>query len=196
VLSEHAHHSFLAGSLPMTSAWPVWPWLWGFLVNFSCTEFSEVAPPLVPHHTMPVGQRGGADEPRPPGEEAPTMAGEEHHLDALAKGMAEETIPRGRAIKLAGAALVGSALSLFVADDAAEARNRRRDRRDRRGGDESRRRRCRRRGGRFCEDRRDGTNRARCCRQPTSSSRCRRGRCGGGRKRDRDNEEVVNISGI
>ena len=118
------------------------------------------------------------------------MAGEEHHLDALAKGMAEETIPRGRAIKLAGAALVGSALSLFVADDAAEAHNRRRDRQGRRGGDESRRRRCRRRGGRFCEDRRDGTNRARCCRQPTSSSRCRRGRCGGGRKRDRDDDNV------
>jgi hypothetical protein len=156
--------------------------------NFACTEFSEVAPPLVPHHTMPVGQRGGADEPRPRGEEAPTvMAGEEHHLDALAKGMAEETIPRGRAMKLAGAALVGSALSLFVADDAAEAHNRRRGRR---GGDESRRRRCRRRGGRFCEDRRDGTNRARCCRQPTSSSRCRRGRCGGGRKRDRDDDNV------
>jgi hypothetical protein len=105
------------------------------------------------------------------------MAGEEHHLDALAKGMAEETIPRGRAIKLAGAALVGSALSLFVADDAAEAHNRRRGRR---GDKESRRR-------------RDGTNRARCCRQPTSSSRCRRGRCGGGRKRDRDDDDNVNI---
>ncbi len=116
----------------------------------------------------------------------------EPHLDALAKGMAEETIPRGRAIKLAGAALVGSALSLFVAD-AAGAHNRRRGRR----GDESRRRRCRRRGGRFCEDRRDGTNRGgRCCRQPTSASRCRRGRCGGGRKRDRADEDVVNISGI
>ena len=103
------------------------------------------------------------------------MAGEEHHLDALAKGMAEETIPRGRAIKLAGAALVGSALSLFVADDAAEAHNRRRGRR---GGDESKRRRCRRRGGRFCRDRRDGRDRGRCCRQSTSSHRCRRGRCG------------------
>ena len=117
------------------------------------------------------------------------MSGEEHHLDALAKGMAEETIPRGRALKLAGAALLGSALSLFVADDA-EAHNRRRGRR----GDDSKRRRCRRRGGRFCEDRRDGTNRARCCRQPTSHSRCRRGLCGGGRKRNRDDD--VNISGI
>ena len=114
-------------------------------------------------------------------------ASEEHHLDALAKGMAEDTIPRGRAIKLAGAALLGSALSLFVADDA-EAHNRRGRR-----GDDSRRRRCRRRGGRYCEDRRDGTNRARCCRQPTSHSRCRRGRCGGGRNRDDDD---LNISGI
>ncbi len=101
----------------------------------------------------------------------------EPHLDALAKGMAEETIPRGRAIKLAGAALVGSALSLFVTDDAEAARigvaRRRRLRRFRR--------RCRRReGARFCKDRVDGTNRARCCRQPTSNRRCRRGRCGGG----------------
>jgi hypothetical protein len=103
---------------------------------------------------------------------------EEHrgpHLDDLATGMADGTITRGRAIKLAGAALVGSALSLFVADDAAEAHNRRRGRR---GGDESKRRRCRRRGGRFCRDRRDGRDRGRCCRQPTSSHRCRRGRCG------------------
>ena len=99
---------------------------------------------------------------------------EEHrgpHLDDLATGMADGTITRGRAIKLAGAALVGSALSLFVADDAAEAHNRRR-------GDESKRRRCRRRGGRFCRDRRDGRDRGRCCRQSTSSHRCRRGRCG------------------
>jgi hypothetical protein len=111
-------------------------------------------------------------------------AGEEHYLDALAQGMTEETIPRGRAIKLAGAALVGSALSLFVADDAEASHQ----------GDESRRRRCRRRGGRFCVDRRDGGNRGgRCCRQPTSSSRCRRGQCGGGRKRDRDDDDNVNI---
>jgi hypothetical protein len=137
---------------------------------------------------MPVVQRGGADEPRPRREEAPTVrAGEEHHLDALAKGMAEETLPRGRAMKLAGAALLGSALSLFAADDA--------DAHNRRGDEESRRRRCRRRGGRYCTDRRDGTNRARCCRQPTSNRRCRRGRCGG-RNRDRADEDVVNISGI
>ena len=116
---------------------------------------------------------------------------EEHrepHLDELATGIADGTITRGRAMKLAGAALLGSALGLFAADDA-EAHNRR-------GDKESRRRRCRRRGGRYCEDRRDGTDRARCCRQPTSSSRCRRGRCGGGRKRDRADEDVVNISGI
>ncbi len=46
------------------------------------------------------------------------MAGEEHRLGALAKGMAEETVPRGRAMKLAGAALLGPALGLFAADDA------------------------------------------------------------------------------
>ena len=105
---------------------------------------------------------------------------EEHrepHLDDLATGMADGTITRGRAMKLAGAALVGSALSLFVTDDAEAARigvaRRRRLRRFRR--------RCRRReGARFCKDRVDGTNRARCCRQPTSNRRCRRGRCGGG----------------
>ena len=99
-------------------------------------------------------------------------------LDALATGMAEGTITRGRAMKLAGAALVGSALSLFALTDDAEAARigvarRRRLRRFRR--------RCRRReGARFCKDRVDGTNRARCCRQPTSNRRCRRGRCGGG----------------
>ena len=134
-----------------------------------------------------MGNAAGPTSPAPVERRPRLMSGEEHHLDALAKGMAEETIPRGRALKLAGAALLGSALRLFVADDA-EAHNRR--------DDESRRRRCRRRGGRFCEDRRDGTNRARCCRQPTSHSRCRRGRCGGGRNRDRADEDVVNISGI
>ena len=129
---------------------------------------------------MPVVQRGGADEFRLCAEEAPTVkAGEEHHLDALAKGMAEETIPRGRAIKLAGAALVGSALSLFVAEDADAATLR------------ERRRRCHRRGGRFCVDRRGGGNRGRCCRQPTSSSRCRRGQCGGGGGGDPDADNVT-----
>ena len=101
----------------------------------------------------------------------------DYNLDDLATGMADGTITRGRAMKLAGAALVGSALSLFVTDDAEAARigvaRRRRLRRFRR--------RCRRReGARFCKDRVDGTNRARCCRQPTSNRRCRRGRCGGG----------------
>jgi hypothetical protein len=101
----------------------------------------------------------------------------DYNLDDLATGMANGTITRGRAMKLAGAALVGSALSLFVTDDAEAARigvtRRRRLRRFRR--------RCRRReGARFCKDRVDGTNRARCCRQPTSNRRCRRGRCGGG----------------
>ena len=108
----------------------------------------------------------------------PDLVFEDYDLDAVARGMAEGTITRGRAMKLAGAALVGSVLSLFALTDDAEAARigvarRRRLRRFRR--------RCRRReGARFCKDRVDGTNRARCCRQPTSNRRCRRGRCGGG----------------
>ena len=107
----------------------------------------------------------------------PDLVFEDYDLDAVAKGMAEGTITRARAMKLAGAALVGSALSLFALTDDAEAARigvarRRRLRRFRR--------RCRRRqGARFCKDRIDGTNQARCCRQPTSNRRCRRGRCGG-----------------
>ena len=45
------------------------------------------------------------------------MAGEDHYLDTVATGMAEDAISRGRAIKLAGAALLGSALSVFLAED-------------------------------------------------------------------------------
>src|SRR5215208_6661534 len=67
------------------------------------------------------------------------MLGEDHKLDGLATGMAEGTISRARAIKLAGAALLGSALSLFVAVGEAEAHHL---------SDE--RRRCRRRGGTYC----------------------------------------------
>ncbi len=60
------------------------------------------------------------------------MLGEDHKLDGLAKGMADGTISRGRAIKLAGAALVGFALTLFL-PEAADARHRgRRHRRRRR----------------------------------------------------------------
>ena len=99
------------------------------------------------------------------------MPDESHKLDGLATGVADGTISRGRAIKLAGAALVGSALSVFVAEDA-EAETRR--------GIRARRRRCRNRHRRFCMDRVGSTNRSRCCDpDTTSTSRCRRGRCGG-----------------
>ncbi len=49
----------------------------------------------------------------------------ESSLDNLARGMGEGTITRGRAIKLAGAALLGSALSIFAGAEVAEARHRR-----------------------------------------------------------------------
>jgi hypothetical protein len=95
------------------------------------------------------------------------MLGEEHKLDGLATGMAEGTISRGRAIKLAGAALLGSALSLFLVEDAADAANLR-----------QRRRRCERRGPNkvFCK----GRQGSRCCNADlTTKSRCAKGRCGG-----------------
>ena len=105
---------------------------------------------------------------------------EEDRLDGLARGVADDTISRGRAIKLAGAALVGSALSLFVAPDDAEARVRRNQRVPNTARRRIRRlrRRCRRKTGfRFCKDRVDGSTRTRCCRTPVSNRRCRRGRC-------------------
>ena len=110
---------------------------------------------------------------------------EEDRLDGLARGVADDTISRGRAIKLAGAALAGSALSLFAAPDDAEARRRRGGSRKVLNTQRQRirrlRRRCRRRTGfRFCKDRVEGSTRTRCCKQPTSNRRCRRGRCGGG----------------
>jgi len=46
----------------------------------------------------------------------------ERSLDNLAMGMGEGTITRGRAIKLAGGALLGSALTVFAGAEAAEAR--------------------------------------------------------------------------
>jgi hypothetical protein len=48
----------------------------------------------------------------------------ERSLDSLAMGMGEGTITRGRAIKLAGAALLGSALSVFAGAEAADAQRR------------------------------------------------------------------------
>jgi hypothetical protein len=94
----------------------------------------------------------------------------EHSLDGLARGMADDTITRGRAIKLAGAALLGSALALFSAEGEADAQNLRR-----------RRRRCQRRyagNGVLCVSQND--NRISCCNDTTTSTRrCQRGRCGG-----------------
>jgi hypothetical protein len=52
-------------------------------------------------------------------------------IDDLAAGLTEVTMTRSRAIKLAGAALAGSALTLFWAGEA-DARNRKRRRRRRR----------------------------------------------------------------
>ena len=94
------------------------------------------------------------------------MAGEDHHLDNVARGLADGTISRGRAIKLAGAALVASALSLFVAAGEAEASHH-----------SARRRACRIRGGTYCYGPHTG---AVCC-GPNwcpSPGQCARGRCG------------------
>jgi len=44
--------------------------------------------------------------------------------DELSTGMAEGAITRGKAIKLAGAAVLGSALTVFAASEKAEARHR------------------------------------------------------------------------
>ena len=95
------------------------------------------------------------------------MSGEDHKLDGLATGMAEGTITRGRAIKLAGAALVGSALTLFSAQEADAVVS------------GARRRRCRRRfggDGILCT----GNGRTVCCDNSlTTTRRCTHGRCGG-----------------
>jgi hypothetical protein len=94
------------------------------------------------------------------------MLGEDHDLDGLAAGMADGTVSRGRALKLAGAALLGSALSLFSAQREADANHLARQRR-----------RCRRRGGTFCY----GPHRGGVCCGPNrcpSPGQCAKGRCG------------------
>ncbi len=91
---------------------------------------------------------------------------EEHALDDLARGVANETITRSQAIKLAGAALVASALSLFAAAGEAEADHH-----------SSRRRNCRRRGGTYCY----GPHTGGVCCGPNwcpTPGQCARGRCG------------------
>lgn len=62
--------------------------------------------PSAEHHE---GSRGGS-------------ATEEHSFDGLARGIASGAIPRGRALKLAGAAVLGSALGAFSLSKNAQAR--------------------------------------------------------------------------
>ena len=66
---------------------------------------------------------------------------EEYFFDTLAKGAADGTISRAKAIKLAAMALLGSALALFLPAEEAGANHTRRHRRRQR-----RRRRCLRDG--------------------------------------------------
>ena len=77
-------------------------------------------------------------------------------LDNLAMGMGDGTISRGRAIKLAGAALAGTALSVFAGAGEAEASHLH----------------CRR-GVRCVRRRPNGTRRVFCCRFRLGASTCR-----------------------
>lgn len=52
----------------------------------------------------------------------------EHSLNALAKGLANDAIPRGRALRLTGAAFLGTALGVFGFASPSEARRRKRRR--------------------------------------------------------------------
>jgi hypothetical protein len=101
---------------------------------------------------------------------------EEDHLDGLARGVADGTISRGRAIKLAGAALVGSTLALFSAQGDADALTL-----------AQRRRRCQRKyggNGVLCT----GGGRTKCCDDRTTGARrCQRGRCSPSCAADPDN---------
>ena len=57
---------------------------------------------------------------------------EDYSFDDLARGLAEGTISRSRALKLVGTAILGGALGFLALPDEAEARKRRRRRRRRR----------------------------------------------------------------
>src|SRR5215207_7176273 len=87
-------------------------------------------------------------------------------FDELARRLADATITRGRAIKLAGAVLAGSVLSVFFAPEADARRRRRR----------SRRARCRRRGRKFCK----GPLGTSCCPKSVPDVLCSQGVCVGG----------------
>jgi hypothetical protein len=88
-------------------------------------------------------------------------------FDDLAAGLETGAISRGKAIKLGGAALVGSALGLFASQNAQAQQQVE--------PAANKRRKCNRRGGDFCSNR-DGCRRGICC------GRDRDG--GGGRRRD------------
>jgi hypothetical protein len=60
-----------------------------------------------------LGKRSESEEVRPSSGEV-----EEHSFDYLARGLASSTISRGKALKLAGAALLGSAAVPFLAGTA------------------------------------------------------------------------------
>jgi hypothetical protein len=99
------------------------------------------------------------------GEVRPSFGGlEVSSFDDLAVGLASEPITRGRAIKLAGAALAGSVLSVFFAPEA--------DARRRRGPAA----RCRRRGRKFCK----GPLGTACCPKSVPSVLCSQGICAPG----------------
>src|SRR5215208_4247163 len=65
-----------------------------------------------------VVQHGEADESRPYGRRWP-MAREESFFDALARGLADGSITRGKALRLMGAALAGGALGSLGIGEAA-----------------------------------------------------------------------------
>lgn len=64
---------------------------------------------------MPSGKRGDDGEERTP------LLEEKYSFDDLAKGVASGAVSRGRALRLAGAAILGSALSIFTLQEEAHA---------------------------------------------------------------------------
>lgn len=64
-------------------------------------------------------------EDLPPHEQESITTEEHYSLDELAKELAEDTLSRGRMLKLAGLALLGGAFGIFGLTKPAEARRRR-----------------------------------------------------------------------
>ena len=102
-------------------------------------------------------------------------------FDDLAMGLESGAISRGKAIKLAGAALAASALGLVASQQGADAQEV--------GVEAGRRRRCLRKGGDYCSNRgasvccgRGGRRRKACCGQKgaaccSKNERCDQGQC-------------------